>query len=122
MVGGYAIARDHDGMWIWLALIGVCQGVFALFTMYLPPLFPTLLRTTGAGFCYNIGRTRGGGRHRLLRHASARRAIIATRYCTRHSCSCLPRVLRCCCQNYPRLAERQRSYLTIVQLTGRWSE
>ena len=32
------------------------SGVFALFTMYLPPLFPTLLRTTGAGFCYNIGR------------------------------------------------------------------
>jgi hypothetical protein len=30
--------------------------VFGLFTMYLPPLFPTLLRTTGAGFCYNIGR------------------------------------------------------------------
>jgi cyanate permease len=24
--------------------------------MYLPPLFPTLLRTTGSGFCYNIGR------------------------------------------------------------------
>ena len=24
--------------------------------MYLPPLFPVLLRTTGAGFCYNIGR------------------------------------------------------------------
>ena len=36
--------------------IGLCQGIFALFTMYLPPLFPTLLRTTGAGFCYNIGR------------------------------------------------------------------
>ncbi len=35
---------------------GLSQGVFALFTMYLPPLFPTLLRTTGAGFCYNIGR------------------------------------------------------------------
>jgi hypothetical protein len=32
------------------------SGIFALFTMYLPPLFPTLLRTTGAGFCYNIGR------------------------------------------------------------------
>jgi hypothetical protein len=40
----------------WLLAIGVCQGVFALFTMYLPPLFPTLLRTTGAGFSYNIGR------------------------------------------------------------------
>jgi hypothetical protein len=24
--------------------------------MYMPPLFPTLLRTTGAGFCYNFGR------------------------------------------------------------------
>ena len=40
----------------WLPFIGFFQGVFALFTMYLPPLFPTLLRTTGAGFSYNIGR------------------------------------------------------------------
>ena len=38
------------------AAIGFVQGVFALFTMCLPPLFPTLLRTTGAGFCYNFGR------------------------------------------------------------------
>jgi hypothetical protein len=38
------------------AAIGFVQGAFALFTMCLPPLFPTLLRTTGAGFCYNIGR------------------------------------------------------------------
>jgi hypothetical protein len=37
-------------------MAGFFSGVFALFTMYLPPLFPTLLRTTGAGFCYNIGR------------------------------------------------------------------
>jgi MFS family permease len=41
----------------WFPLAGFFSGVFALFTMYLPPLFPTLLRTTGAGFCYNIGRT-----------------------------------------------------------------
>ena len=34
----------------------LAQGAFALFTMCLPPLFPTLLRTTGAGFSYNIGR------------------------------------------------------------------
>ncbi len=39
-----------------ILLIGLWQGVFALFTMCLPPLFPVLLRTTGAGFCYNIGR------------------------------------------------------------------
>jgi hypothetical protein len=40
----------------WFAVIGICQGLFGLFTMCLPPLFPTLLRTTGAGFCYNTGR------------------------------------------------------------------
>ena len=40
----------------WFFIVGACQGVFGLFTMCLPPLFPTLLRTTGAGFCYNIGR------------------------------------------------------------------
>jgi hypothetical protein len=42
------------------AAIGACSGLFALYTMYLPPLFPTLLRTTGAGFCYNIGRIAAG--------------------------------------------------------------
>ena len=51
-----------QGNWGWettkvcFFLIGACQGVFGLFTMCLPPLFPVLLRTTGAGFCYNIGR------------------------------------------------------------------
>jgi len=52
----YAVPRAHLELFWWLALPGVFQGLFALFTMYLPPLFPTLLRTTGAGFCYNIGR------------------------------------------------------------------
>lgn len=35
-------------------------GVFGIFPLYIPPLFPTLLRTTGAGFCYNIGRVTAG--------------------------------------------------------------
>jgi MFS family permease len=56
MVGAYCVPRDHLALLWWFPLIGLCQGVFGLFTMYLPPLFPTLLRTTGAGFCYNIGR------------------------------------------------------------------
>ena len=43
-----------------LFAMGLSQGLFALFTMYLPPLFPTLLRTTGAGFCYNFGRIVAG--------------------------------------------------------------
>jgi sugar phosphate permease len=31
-------------------------GIFGSFTFYLPELFPTRLRATGAGFCYNFGR------------------------------------------------------------------
>jgi hypothetical protein len=31
-------------------------GVFGSFTYYLPELFPTRVRGTGAGFCYNVGR------------------------------------------------------------------
>ncbi len=60
MLATYATPREHDRLWYGFAAIGLCQGVFALFTMYLPPLFPTLLRTTGAGFCYNIGRIVAG--------------------------------------------------------------
>jgi MFS family permease len=57
VVGAFAVPRGFAGLaWFWMPLIGFFSGVFGLFTMYLPPLFPTLLRTTGAGFCYNIGR------------------------------------------------------------------
>lgn len=61
MFGAYCSARDHHELLWWFPAIGFCQGVFGLFTMYLPPLFPTLLRTTGAGFCYNIGRAISAG-------------------------------------------------------------
>lgn len=60
MLVTYGAPRDHEHLWYGFAAIGLCQGVFALFTMYLPPLFPTLLRTTGAGFCYNFGRIAAG--------------------------------------------------------------
>jgi MFS family permease len=56
----YGLPLGLGGLWFGLAAIGLCQGLFALFTMYMPPLFPTLLRTTGAGFCYNIGRVAAG--------------------------------------------------------------
>ena len=57
----YHVPRGYLNQFWWLAAIGVSQGFFGLFTMYLPPLFPTLLRTTGAGFCYNIGRLAAAG-------------------------------------------------------------
>ena len=52
----FAVPRPAASLLLFLPGVGFFSGVFALFTMYLPPLFPTLLRTTGAGFCYNVGR------------------------------------------------------------------
>jgi MFS family permease len=56
MAGTYIIPRDHISLLLWTPWISFFSGVFGLFTMYLPPLFPTLLRTTGAGCSFNIGR------------------------------------------------------------------
>jgi MFS family permease len=56
MLAAFSRQWSHRDTLTWFMLLGVCSGVFALFTMCLPPLFPTLLRTTGAGFCYNFGR------------------------------------------------------------------
>jgi len=60
MFATYCISLSYRELWFGYIGIGLCQGVFALFTMYMPPLFPTLLRTTGAGFCYNFGRIIAG--------------------------------------------------------------
>jgi MFS family permease len=56
MALAYHTERDYRQILFLWPLMGASSGLFALFTMYMPPLFPTLLRTTGAGFCYNIGR------------------------------------------------------------------
>ena len=57
IIAAFIVPRSINSLaFFWFPLAGFFSGVFALFTMYLPPLFPTLLRTTGAGFCYNIGR------------------------------------------------------------------
>jgi hypothetical protein len=56
MVTTYAVPRSYTVLLMLVPIMGASGGLFALFTMYLPPLFPVLLRTTGSGFCYNIGR------------------------------------------------------------------
>lgn len=56
MGGCFAVPREHESLMVWDSAVGFFSGVLGLFTMYLPPLFPVLLRTTGAGFSYNIGR------------------------------------------------------------------
>jgi MFS family permease len=49
-------------------------GVFGSFTYYLPELFPTQLRGTGAGFCYNVGRIIAAGGPFLVGTVAARGA------------------------------------------------
>jgi hypothetical protein len=56
MLCAFGSEWSYQATLCWFVGVGLCQGVFGLFTMCLPPLFPTLLRTTGAGFCYNFGR------------------------------------------------------------------
>ena len=53
-------------------------GVFGSFTYYLPELFPTRLRGTGAGFCYNVGRFIAAGGPILVGIVASRGAVALT--------------------------------------------
>ncbi len=58
-------------------LIGLSVfGVFGSFTYYLPELFPTRLRGTGAGFCYNSGRVLAAGGPLLVGAVAAHGAVL----------------------------------------------
>ena len=46
----------HSRLYMYFPIGLTVFGVFGSFTYYLPELFPTRLRATGAGFTYNIGR------------------------------------------------------------------
>ena len=63
----YAVPRSHRALFWWLAAIGVCQGLFGLFTMYLPPLFPDAAADHRGGFLLQHRPDRGGRRDRVLR-------------------------------------------------------
>jgi MFS family permease len=46
----------HTRLYLYFPIGLTVFGVFGSFTYYLPELYPTRLRATGAGFCYNAGR------------------------------------------------------------------
>jgi hypothetical protein len=46
----------HTRLYLYFPIGLTVFGVFGSFTYYLPELFPTRLRATGAGFTYNVGR------------------------------------------------------------------
>ncbi|MFC9259301.1 MFS transporter [Streptomyces hydrogenans] len=52
----YALTT-HQTALLWLGpLFGAFTAFFAVFGSYLGELFPTRARTTGSGFCFNVGR------------------------------------------------------------------
>jgi MFS family permease len=53
----FLVPRAYAHVLALLPVLGFFNnGIFTGFTIYLPELYPTRLRATGAGFCFNIGR------------------------------------------------------------------
>ena len=53
----FLLPRDYQTFFLLLPLMGLfTNGILGTFTPYFPELFPTRLRATGVGFCFNIAR------------------------------------------------------------------
>ncbi|MCP9439442.1 MAG: MFS transporter [Nitrospira sp.] len=53
----YLFPASYTGLLFLLPILGFFNnGIFSGFPIYLPELYPTLLRATGSGFCFNAGR------------------------------------------------------------------
>ncbi len=53
----YLVPTTYSGVLILLPILGFFNnGIFSGFPIYLPELYPTRLRATGSGFCFNAGR------------------------------------------------------------------
>ena len=53
----YLAPSSYIGVLMLLPILGFFNnGIFSGFPIYLPELYPTQLRATGAGFCFNAGR------------------------------------------------------------------
>lgn len=50
------LRQPGDIFWM-IPILGFCNlSIFGGYSIYLPELYPTRLRSTGVGFCYNVGR------------------------------------------------------------------
>jgi MFS family permease len=53
----FLVPDTYAGVILILPLVGFfTNGIFSGFPVYLPELYPTRIRATGAGFCFNAGR------------------------------------------------------------------
>ncbi len=49
--------REPSHIFWMIPILGFCNlSIFGGYSIYLPELYPTRLRSTGVGFCYNVGR------------------------------------------------------------------
>jgi MFS family permease len=49
--------REPSHVFWMIPILGFCNlSIFGGYSIYLPELYPTRLRSTGVGFCYNVGR------------------------------------------------------------------
>jgi MFS family permease len=53
----FLFPRSYAAVLVLLPALGFFNnGIFSGFAIYLPELYPTAIRATGAGFCFNVGR------------------------------------------------------------------
>ena len=53
----YLVPDTYAGVLMLLPILGFFNnGIFSGFPIYLPELYPTRIRATGTGFCFNAGR------------------------------------------------------------------
>ena len=58
----FLFPKTYSTVLFLLPLLGFfSNGIFSGFPIYLPELFPTRIRATGAGFCFNAGRVMAAG-------------------------------------------------------------
>jgi hypothetical protein len=52
----FSLTSESRAYWMTMMVGFVTLSVFGGYSMYFPELFPTRLRATGVGMCYNVGR------------------------------------------------------------------
>lgn len=65
--GTFYFLRDLPSAFLWAPILGFCAlAPFSAYAVYFPELFPTRLRATGVGFCYNVARLLAAGAPYIL--------------------------------------------------------
>jgi MFS family permease len=83
VVASYALVIERlDNLTLFLILLPILgfftNGVFGLFTIWLPEMFPSLLRGAGSGFAFSLGRILGAAGPTLIGALAAKTGSFPT--------------------------------------------